>query len=162
MLHDPSGNPVIKQIQYIDVTPTVLNADAYDSGDVLFDTTQIADACQSINQPAVLQSLVILDEDDQTAAAWVLWFLRANVTFGTKDAAPSISDANSRNITGYVAVASTDFLDVGGAKVACLKNIGLVLPPVTDTRDIYVAATVTGTPTQTTGGIKLRFGFLNF
>lgn len=162
MLFGPTDSPVIAQVQYIDVTPTVLNADAYDSGDVLFDTTQIANACQSANQAAVLQSLVILDEDDQAAAAWVLWFLRANVTFGTKDAAPSISDANARNVTGYVAVASTDFIDVGGVKIACLKNIGLVLPPVTDTRDIYVAATVTGTPTQTTGGIKLRFGFINF
>lgn len=148
-------------IRYVDVTPVVLNADAYDSGDVLFDVTEIVNACSKVGAPTVLMSVVAIDNDDQAAAVWVLWFLNASTTFGTKDSAPGITDAANLFNMGYVTIPSASFLDVGGAKVACVDNINKILIPAAGTSSVYVAATVTGTPTQTTGGIKLRLGFMD-
>lgn len=152
---------VSPNIRYVDIIPTVLNADAYDSGDVLFDVTEIPGACSGIGIPTRLVSIVAIDQDDQAAAVWVLHFLNGTGTFGTKDSAPSISDANALFHLGYVSIPSASFLDIGGAKVACVDNINKVLIPAEATASVYVAATVTGTPTQTTGGIKLRFGFVD-
>jgi hypothetical protein len=145
-------------MQYVSVTP-VCDTSAYGAGDTLFDTTLITNATRVADGLARLDTIVVLDEDDQAAANMTLYFLDANVTLGTANAAPSISDANARNLLGYVTLASAAFLDVGGAKVACALNVNMIVKPATGTRNIYVAATTAGTPTQTASGIKLRFGF---
>lgn len=146
-------------IRYVDVVPTVLNADAYDAGDTLFDTTEVPSATSVTGEGAILDSIIVIDADDQAAANMTLWFLDSNVTFGTKDAAPSITDANSNSVLGSVTLASTAFLDLGGVKVATALNVGLIVKSAVASRSIYVAATTAGTPTQATGGIRLRFGF---
>jgi hypothetical protein len=143
----------------ITVTPTVLNADAYDANDTLFDSTLVPNAVGAADRAARLDSICWLDKDDQTAANLVFWFLSANVAFGTADAAPSISDANALNILGAVPFASSLILDVGGAKCGSLQNIGLIIAPASGTANIYVACTTAGTPTHTTGGVQLRLGF---
>lgn len=141
----------------IDVTP-VCDTSAYGAGDVLFDSTAIAGAVRISGGRCELTSLTLIDEDDQTAAVIDLYFLRSNVSLGTFNAVPNISDANAREIQGWVSLAAADFKDVGGAKVACKTNIGLMLEPTTGTT-LYVAAVCAGTPTQTASGIKLRLGF---
>ncbi len=65
----------------------------YAAGDTLFDRTAIPGAVRAAGFSSVLKSLTILDKDDQTAAQIDLFFLSANVAFGTLNAAPSISDA---------------------------------------------------------------------
>lgn len=149
------GTPV----DIITVTPTVLNADAYDAGDVVFDTTAITDAVRVNGGRALLQSLVVADKDDQKAQLRLV-FLDSDVTLGTADAAPSISDANALKVLGTVEVLAADYVDLGGASVATLRSIGLLLEAASDARDIYVAAFTSGTPTYTTGGLQLRFGLL--
>ena len=140
----------------IDVTPT-LDTSAYGAGDVLFDTTTIANAVRVAGGRAELVSVTVLDEDDQTAAALDLYFLRSNVSLGTFNAAPAITDANAREIQGYVSIAITDWKDLGGCKVATVRNIGLMLEP-TSGRDLFVAGITAGTPTQTASGIKIKLG----
>ncbi len=141
----------------LDVTP-VCDTSAYTAGDVLFDTTAVTGALRSSGGAAELVSVTLIDEDDQAAANITLYFLRSNVSLGTINGAPNISDANAREIQGHVTIASTDFVDVGGAKVGCKTNLGLVMEAATGTT-LYVAATCAGTPTQTAAGIKLRLGF---
>lgn len=141
----------------VDVTP-VCDTSAYTAADVLFDSTEVANAVRVSGGRSELVSVSLLDEDDQTAAAIDLYFLRSNVSLGTINNAVSITDANAREILGYVAIGSGDFKDLINSKLACIKNINLLVEPTTGT-SIWVAATCAGTPTQTASGIKLRLGF---
>jgi len=139
------------------VTP-VLDTSAYATGDTLFDRTAIPGAVRVAGASSILRSLSLLDKDDQTAAQIDLFFLSANVAFGTLNAAPSISDANAAKILGKVSVLSTDFIDVTGSKIASLSGLNIIVTPDTGT-SIYVAAITRGSPTQTASGILLNFGF---
>lgn len=141
----------------VQVTP-VCDTSQLSANDVLFPTTAVANAVRNSGGKSELVSVVVLDEDDNAAANMRLWFLAANTTFGSANSAPSIDDAGSRDLLGSVDVASALFLDLGGMKVATVKNVGLVVAPTTGTT-IYVAATSEGTPTQTASGIKVRLGF---
>lgn len=135
-----------------------LDTSAYAAGDVLADTQEIAHVLRNVGGSALLQSLALIDQDDQTAAAIDIVFLSANVSLGTENAAPSITDANAAKILGIVNVPSGNFIDVGGAKVATVNNIGLQVTADAGT-SVFVAAIARGTPTQTASGIKITFGF---
>ncbi len=142
-----------------DVT-LVLDTSAYASGDVLADTAKIAGFFDSVDGTGIIQSIVVVDEDDQ-GVAFDVHFLQANVSMGTVNAAPSISDANARNSLGYVSVATSDYKDLGGVRVANVKNIGLPVKAAAQTLDLYVAVVNgTGAPTFTASGVKLRIGAL--
>lgn len=135
-----------------------LDTSAYTAGDVLADTQAIVGAVRTAGASAILRSLTLLDKDDNTAAGIDLVFLNANLSLGTENSAPSISDANAAGILGIVSVASGDFIDVGGAKVATKTAISLQLTPASGT-SLYVAAICRGTPTQTASGIVLNMQF---
>lgn len=136
-----------------------LDTSIYASGDVLADTQVVTDYTSlfGASGAAVLTSLTVIDEDDQKAA-FDVYFLDANVTMGTENAAPSITDANARNILGFVSIATADYKDIGGVSIACIKNIWL---PANAPLGMWVAVVNgSGTPTYTASGVKLRLGFL--
>jgi hypothetical protein len=109
---------------------------------------------------AVLQSLMVIDEDD-AGAAFSVYILGANNSMGTENAAPSITDANARAIQAIIDIATGDYKDLGGVKVANIRNIGALLEADAASRDLYVAiVNSTGTPTYSASGLKLVFGFL--
>lgn len=133
---------------------------AYASGDVVADRQVISNATRAKNAPALLQSLMLIDKADQGAALEVLFF-SDDVALGTENAAPSISDANALTFLGRVSIATTDYQDLGGAKVAHKTGLSLLMSPKTDTRDIYVAVlNGSGTPTYAADSLVLRLGFL--
>ncbi len=137
-----------------------LDTSAYASGDLLADSQSIASAMRATDKTAVLQSLTLNDKDDQ-GVAMTLYFLSANVSMGTENAAPSISDANADNILGYVDIAASDWKDIGGTRIASVRSIGLLLKPVSGGTNIYIAAVNgTGTPTFTAAGITGKLGLL--
>lgn len=144
---------------YIDVTFS-LDTLVYASGDLLADTQVVTNAMRVTDGTGILQSMTLVDEDDQ-GVAMDIYFLSANNTMGTENSAPSISDANARDILGFISVATTDWKDLGGVRIATIKGIGLVVKPVSGTRNLYVAAVNgTGTPTFTASGVRARLGFL--
>lgn len=145
------GGNVMVQKSIVPTVDTVI----YAAGDVLFDTTAIAGAVRVSGASAVLRSLSLIDKDDNAAAQIDLVFLSANVSLGTINAAPSITDANATKILAIVPVAAANFIDVGGAKVATVPGLDVRLTPDTGTT-IYVAAIARGTPTQTALGITLN------
>lgn len=158
---DSAGRTKVNSVEervVLDVTPTC-DTLAYTAGDVLFDTITCGTVTRRNADVVVLESVTILDEDDNTAAALTLYFLDTNTSLGTINGAPNISDANARKVLGWVPVASGDWVDVGGAKVATVRNIGLTLKAAAASQIIYVAATCAGTPTQTASGIKLKLAF---
>lgn len=135
-----------------------LDTSAYASGDVLAGTQEVT-GYQSVvgGAKAFLQSLTVIDEDDQKVA-FDVYLLSSNVVMGTENAAPSISDADASSILGVVPVAVADYKDLGGVSIASIKNIGLSLNA---SPSLYVAVVNgTGTPTFTATGVKLHLGFV--
>ncbi len=143
----------------LEVTLT-LDTSIYADGDVLADTQVVSNALRVVNGTALLESLVVLDEDD-LGVGFDLLFFDANVSLGTENAVPSITDANMRSFLGRITISAGDYTDWGGVRTATMRSIGLLLKAATDTRDVYLAAvTRGGTPTYTASGIRLRLGVL--
>lgn len=135
-----------------------LDTSAYTAGDVLADTQEVPNVVPTSGGAMRLNSIVLLDKDDNAAAQIDLVFLRSSVSVGTENAAPSITDTNAAEVLGIVAVPAANFIDVGGAKLATVTGINLLVQPTTGT-SIYVAAIARGTPTQSASGIVLNLGF---
>lgn len=147
------------QINVVSATP-VMDTSAYASADLLFDPVELVSAFRVPGGNAIIDSVVLNDEDDNTAAGLTLVFTTASTTFGTLNSAPNISDANLRNVVGHVAIVAGDWLDCGGAKIACVKNIGLPVKAASGATSLYVAGVnAAGTPTFTASGLKLKIGF---
>ena len=157
----PAGENHVGQVAtggtIVSVTP-VCDTSAYTAADVLFPSTEVAGAVRVSGGKSVLETVCLLDEDDQAAAVINLFFLRSNVALGTANNAISISDADARELIGWVSLAATDFADLIASRFACVRNVGLIVQPTTGT-SIWVAGQCAGTPTQTASGIKLRLGF---
>lgn len=145
------------RLSFRTITPT-LDTSAYTAGDVLFNVTEVFKFSRQGFQGAKLQSIVIEDKDDQAAAAATLVFLNAANLLGTINTAPNISDTLAEAVVGIVPVASGDWVDLGGCKVASKYNLNLVME-ASATGSIYLAALTAGTPTQTASGWVIKLGF---
>lgn len=153
---DAAPLPVRQPGDVFDLTFT-LDTSAYADGDILADTQSIASVFLSTTGTRILESVTVLDEDDQGMGLDIL-FLDANNSLGTENAAPSISDANARSIIGRVSISSADFYDLGGCRFAQRAGIGLPLKGNASTT-LYVAAISRGTGTYTASGIRIKLGF---
>lgn len=158
-----AGENVIGRIGASDtvvtVTPT-LDTNPYASGDLLFDSTEIANAVRVNGYCAILDSITIIDKDDQKVA-FTLLFADTATDFGTLNSAPNPDDTETATVVGWVPVTVSDYVDLGGASVACIRNIGLLLKAGAATTSLYVAAVNgTGTPTFTASGLVLKIGLL--
>jgi hypothetical protein len=146
----------------ITITPTLLNADQYDSGDVLFDAAEIASAVRVAGGKAVLQSIVVIDRDDQKIEMDLV-FLGASQSLGTKDAAPDIDDTEALDIQGIVKIGDSSnwpYVNLGGVSIATRTGIGLLLEAASDATSLFVAAITRGAPTHSTGGLRIKLGFV--
>lgn len=135
-----------------------LDTSAYADGDVLAATQEIANAVRLPGGRATLQSVHVLDENDQ-GVGFDLIFMSADNALGTENSAPDISDTLARDILGFVRIAAGDYVDLGGSRIATLTNIGLVLEAAAASTSLYVAAITRGAPTYTAAGLKLKLGF---
>jgi hypothetical protein len=126
---------------------------------VIAATQVITNAMRDIDKGAWLHSLMVIDKDDQ-GAALDIYILDADVAVGTENAAPNISDANAASILTKIPVATTDYYDLGGVRVAELHGLDRAVRPIVGTRDLAIAVVNgTGTPTYTAAGIVVRLGF---
>lgn len=137
-----------------------LDTSAYASGDLIAETQAVAGAFRVTDGTGVLASVTLNDKDDQGVALYIV-ILDANVSLGTENAAPSISDANADSILGIVAVATSDWIDLGGCKVANIRGINLPVKAASGTTSLYIGlVNSTGTPTFTASGVTARLGIL--
>lgn len=137
-----------------------LDTSAYAAGDLLADTQEIQGfSAMAANALAYLTSVTVIDEDDQKAGMDIV-FLNSNVTLGTENSAPSISDANARTIMGIVRVNAGDYVDLGGVSVATRTALGLPLIMTAGTPGMWFGCVTLGTPTHTASGVRIRFGFV--
>ncbi len=147
-------------VKFVEVT---LSADTapYASGDLIADTQIIAACVRANDSTGLLQSIQLIDEDNQGVALTLLFFSES-ASLGTENSAPTYSDTIIRTLLHRQDVATGDYDAYGSvAKVAEFSAIGKAIKPKSGTDDIYVAA-VNGsaTPTFTAAGLKLRLGFL--
>lgn len=141
----------------IDVT---LSADtsAYANADLIADT-QAADAFTVNDGTGSIKSLVVVDGDDQTLYTFSLFFLDGSGSLGSENAAPSATDAVCQTVLARVDFATTDGLDLGGSKVYTKTGLNIPVRAITGTNDIGIAmVNITGTPTHTAAGVRVRIG----
>lgn len=136
----------------VTVTPTC-DTNAYASGDLIFDSTEIAAAARANGGHCILQSVVIHDKADQ-GVALTLVIANAATDFGTLNSAPDPDDTEAATIIGWLPVTTTDYIDVGASKVACLRGLGLGLKAGAATTSLYLAG-INGTGTPTYGASDL-------
>lgn len=146
-----------RRSKLVDVT-LVADTSAYAANDLLIATQLISNVLRDIDTPMLLMNLILIDEDDQ-GVAMDIYFLDSNVSFGTFNVAAAPSDASARSVQGKVAVATGDWKDLGGVRVASFGNLNIPLKPAAGTKDVYVAVVNgAGTPTFTASGLKMRLG----
>jgi len=144
----------------ITVVP-VLDTAAYAIGDVLFVPTPIPNAVPGNDVQGRLDTVYLVDKSDAAAFILDLYFFDVDesAAFGTINAAPNMSDANGLSYMGHVSVASADWKDLGGFKVAQETNLRRHIKPAAGTFTIWVAA-ITGTVlTFAASDLELRLGF---
>lgn len=151
--------PVTTSSRIVDVTLSLDASGAYTSGDVLADTQAVSNAMRIINGHGLLNSVVVIDEDNQRQPLDLVFF-SANVSLGTENSAVSVTDANARNILGIVRINSYDWIDLGGVGIATITGLTLGLQAASGTPDIYIAAITRGAPTHTASGIRIRLNII--
>ena len=145
----------------VTVTPTLDIAGAYAGGDLLFDSAEVANAVRENGYAAILESVTVLDKADQ-GVAFTLLIANANTDFGTPNSAPDPDDTEAETVLGWVPIATSDYVDLGLSKVACVRNIGLMLQAGAATTSLWIAA-INGTGTPTYGAatdLVIKLGFL--
>lgn len=142
----------------IDVTLS-LDTSAYADLDVLADTQTVTGVARVNAGVVILESVTIIDEDDQKQGL-TLVFLDTSNALGTENSAPNISDANARQILGWVRVTTADYIDLGGVAIACVRGLGLEMKAAAGTTSLFIGAISNGTGTYTASGLKLKLGFL--
>ena len=142
----------------VSITP-VLDTAAYADGDLLFDSTLLADAIRQNGGVSRLESITIVDEEDQ-GQPLDIYFTTVTADWGTLNSAPSPADATASAIViGRVAIASGDWADIGGQKVACVRSLGLLLKALASGTDLYCFGVSRGTGDYDADSLVFKFGF---
>lgn len=144
-------------VDLITVTPTC-DTSGTNIHDVLFDYIEIPNAVAVDGGTAIIQSIQLLDEDDQGGTIDLV-FQTDNTSLGDLDAAIDIEEADARDILGYVTM--SNYFDGITWQMVTKNNIGLVVKAASGSRSIYVAGAIrTDSLTYTASGIQLKFGMV--
>jgi hypothetical protein len=136
-----------------------LDTSAYANGDVLADTQVITEALRTVDGTGQIRSINVLDEDDQTAYTFNVLFLDSSASIGTENSAFSITDANARSIFGVATFATAESVDLINSRLYWKNGLAIPIKAISGTASLGIAlAVITGTPTHTAAGIKIRLG----
>lgn len=144
----------------------------YSSGDVIASAIEIPQIVRGPNMSGLLVDVTLIDTTD-TGIALDLFFFDRFISFGVGDGTPlgilltitrsafagtpTILDADAKaGILFPVPIATTDYKDVGGAKVATV-NVGRILQG-NDAGTGFVSIMAGGSITTTSGTLRLRLG----
>lgn len=139
----------------IDATP---DTNALAEGDVAFATQEVANFSTGANITSILQSVTVIDVDDQGIGIDLIFF-NDNTTLGTENSAPDIDDTEAQTIIGRVQVGAGSFYDIGASKIACVYGIGLPMKAGTG-GSVWMAGIARGAPTYAGGHIYIKLGIL--
>lgn len=150
--------PVTGPFLSVEVT-LALDTSAYSIGDVFSNTIEVPHAVRTAGGRSLLHHIIVYDFDDQGFGIDLLP-LRANVSLGTRNLAPTISDATAINILGYVRIGASDFYDLGGMRVAEAATVGRMVEAAAGSTSIFLGSLVQGAGTYTASGVKVRLNFI--
>ena len=146
------------EVDLIDVTLTT-DAEAHADNDVIAQSIEIANAVAVEGGSAIIQSIMLLDEDDEAPRVDLIFQTDNTALASDEGEAINISDTNARDILGFVNV--SNWSDLIGCQIAVKTNVGLVVKAASDTKSIYVHCVNRSggnyTPAATTD-LKMRIG----
>lgn len=108
---------------------------SYGTGDTLGAGWTFASMARAAGGTGRITGAVLLDDGDVTTSVR-LWLASGSITFGTDNAAPSVSDADAAKLLGYLGVS---MIDLGANRVGSAG--GLAIPYLCDATSLYVYAT---------------------
>ena len=141
-----------------------LDTNVYADGDVLADTQEIANVFTVPGKCVILNSIFLLDKDDQ-GGALDLVFMRNATSLGTENAALNISDLNAGEIIGIVPIAAADYHDFINSQIVVKgpsdEGMGYILQPnALGGTSAWIGAISRDTKTYSASGILLKIGLL--
>jgi hypothetical protein len=143
----------------ITVNPVIDIAGAYASGDQMGAIIEIPAILPTNGGLAKLISVVVVDKDDE-GGAFDLMLWSASVTLAADNAAVSISDADALLFLGKVAIASADYEDVGGAKLATKTGVAIPVTGASTSKSVYLSLISKDSKTYTaTSDLVIKLGF---
>ena len=147
-------------VDLIDVTLTT-DAEAHADNDVIAQSIEIPNAVAVNGGSAIIQSIMILDEDDEAPSIDLIFQTDNTALASDEGEVVNISDADARDILGFVNV--SNYTDLVGCQVATKTNVGLVVKAASTTKSIFVHAVNrsggTYTPAATTD-LKMKIGIV--
>ena len=147
-------------VDLIDVTLTT-DAEAHADNDVIAQSIEIPNAVAVNGGSAIIQSIMILDEDNEAPSIDLIFQTDNTALASDEGEVVNISDANARDILGFVNV--SNYTDLVGCQVATKTNVGLVVKAASTTKSIFVHAVNrsggTYTPAATTD-LKMKIGIV--
>lgn len=159
VLVDSSGNLQIESVPLGDVLDLTLSLDtsAYADNDVLAAPQEVTGFFRVSGGRARLQSVVLLDEDDQGQDIDLI-FLNADGSLGAENAAFGPTDAVARTVVGTLSIVAADYCDAGNSMIAS-GEVNMLMEAAAASTSVWVGAVVrSGTPTYTASGIRLKLG----
>jgi hypothetical protein len=129
----------------ISQTPTI-TAGAYSAKDCVGGLLTFANATRVTGGSAVLNTVLIIDNDDEKAGL-ELWLFNANPTVAADNAAMTFSDANMLKFIGMVPIPTADYGSLANNGAATVRGVGLEFASASTS--IYGQLKCTGTPTYT-------------
>lgn len=127
----PRPDTVVSQVNSAGLTTATT---AYTAGDVLGTTWQFSNCAKASGGTGRITGATLSDYADITTS--VTFFVSSgSITFGTDNAAPSISDADSLKLVGSFTIGTSD---LGGVRWGSVDS--LRIPYVCDATDLYVYA----------------------
>ncbi len=151
-------------VELIDVTLTT-DAEAHADNDVIAQSIEIANAVQEDGGTGIIQSIMLLDEDDEGPTVELLFSQVSTAITDDEGSAigNSVADLDStfRSFLGAVTVSS--WSDLVDAQIGTKANIGLAIKAASDTRSIWVHAvnrTGGAYTTAATTDLKLRIAIV--
>ncbi len=134
--------PIETEIVVVRVKP-VIGTGAYASGDALGAKFGLPDVVREKGGAAILESVVVLDQDDEGVQIDFPLFAR-NFTATADNAAFAVTDADLEFCVGVVSV--SNYANFSVNQVGTARGLGLALVIPTG-RDLFCQAVVRGTPT---------------
>ena len=147
-------------VDLIDVTLST-DAEVLGNNDVIAQSIEIPNAVAVEGGSAIIQSIMILDEDDEAPSIDLIFQTDNTALASDEGEIVNISDANARDILGFVNV--SNYTDLLNCQVGIKTNIGLVVKAASTTKSIFVHAVNrsggTYTPAATTD-LKMKIGIV--
>ena len=113
---------------------------------------------------AILQSITVLDKDDQ-GGAFDIYFLNVSTSIGTANAAENMADGVLAGILTKVSVTAGDYVNLANGQIAIKsageKGMGAILVPTDrEATSLYFGAVSQDTKTYSASGLVFKLGFL--